>query len=281
MPEPSLASTSQDQQIEWRVKSWQYKLLTLGIWLILLFIVLLCALTLRVRWDRMGTLITVFNTIARFWPPDLGIWRELLNPALETILMAFLGTAIGMFLSLPVIIMAAKNINLPLKHLLYTLGRIIIVFSRSVHELIWALIFVTALGLGAFPGVLALSVRSVGFISKMMAESIENINENQVEAIMATGANSFQVWVFGIIPQIIPTLIAVLIFRWDVNLRASTILGVVGAGGIGYMLDISMKTFTYSRATTIIIVIVALVAMGELISNKMREKYVKEETGGR
>jgi len=274
------AESNQANEMYWQGRSFKKRAKNISIWLLIFLIGLVSALTLEVRWGRMGTLATAIDTISRFWPPDISIWSEMGMPVLETIMMALLGTVTSIVISIPVIIMAARNIKLPFKAAFYLLGRFVIIISRSVHELVWALIFVTALGLGAFPGVLALSVRSVGFISKMMAESIENINEDQVEAIVATGANPVQVWIYGIIPQIIPTLIAVLIYRWDVNFRASTILGVVGAGGVGYLLDIAMKTYTYGRATAVILVIILLVGIGELTSAKLRDKYVKEGIGG-
>jgi len=274
----SEASTSIDQP-EWREirRKKRKKFIILG--LIFFAITLISALTLNVRWDRMGDLNTIINTILRFWPPDISTWPGFASPVLETVMMALLSTVIGMIISLPVIVMAARNINLPFNNIFYGLGRLIIVLSRSIHELVWALFFVTALGLGAFPGVLALSVRSIGFVSKMMAESIENISEKEVEAIEATGANRLQVWAFGIIPQIIPTLIGIFIFRWDVNLRASTILGVVGAGGIGYHLDLAIRTYNYSEASALILIILIMVGLGEIISSKLREKYVKESEG--
>jgi len=269
-----------NKNILWQGKSFKKRLIRISIWLLLIMIGVISAMTLEIRWSRMGTLATALDTISRFWPPDISIWAEMGMPVLETIMMALLGTVTSVIISIPVIIMAARNIKIPFKTFFYIVGRFIIIISRSVHELVWALIFVTALGLGAFPGVLALSVRSIGFISKMMAESIENIDENQVEAIEATGANPIQIWIYAIMPQIIPTLIAVLIYRWDVNFRASTILGVVGAGGVGYLLDIAMKTYTYGRATAVIIVIIILVGIGELSSAKLRDKYVKESERG-
>lgn len=274
----SEASTSLDQ-LEWREERGERRKRYIVLGLIFLVLALISALTLNVRWDRMGDLQTIIDTIFRFWPPDISTWPDFAGPVLETIMMALLSTVISMVISLPVIVMAARNINLPFNNLFYGLGRLIIVLSRSIHELVWALFFVTALGLGAFPGVLALSVRSIGFVSKMMAESVENIRENEVEAIEATGANRLQVWVFGIIPQIIPTLIGIFIFRWDVNLRASTILGVVGAGGIGYHLDLAMSTYNYDEASAIILIILIMVGLGEIISSKLREKYVKESEG--
>lgn len=263
-------------------KDWNYnsirkkiiKYISLSVFLIL---VIYTSLSLDVRWDRVGSLREVWSTLIRFWPPETSFWLKIGKPILETFLMAFLGTAISAVFSVPVIILSARNIQFPLKKLAYLTGRLIIIISRSVHELVWALIFVTAVGLGSFAGVLALSVRSVGFISKLMAETIEDIDEGQIEAIKATGANTIQIWVYGIIPQIIPTLIGVLVFRADVNLRASTILGVVGAGGIGYMLNLSMKTYHFDRTSAIIIVIVLIVSLGEYSSARLREKYVSVE----
>lgn len=265
--------SSSSGNIQWvhldlRKRLVRYFLLTVSI-----ILVLYVASTLHVRWNRIGSLSSIFAVIARFFPPNIEVLNELGGPVLETLLMAFLSTTISAIISLPVIIMGARNIKLPLKSLAYLVGRFIIIISRSVHELIWALLFVTAVGLGPFAGVLALSVRSVGFISKMMAEAIEDIDEKQVEAVKASGANAVQIWMYGILPQIIPDFVGILIYRIDVNLRASTILGVVGAGGVGYLLNQALTVYHFSRATTIIIVIILIVFGGELISARLRAKY--------
>lgn len=278
MAQQSQPNTS-GQPTYWRAQSAKSRWVKLGFVVLVLAIVYVTAITLHVRWDRIGTFSSAMATLRRFWPPDWAYLTELGHPALETVLMAIFSTAISALMSIPFIIFAARNVYLPFKPVFYAVGRFVITFTRSVHELVWALLFVTAVGLGAFAGVMALSVRSIGFISKMMAEAVETLDEGQIEAIKATGAGPLQVVLWGYVPQIIPTLIGVLIFRWDVNLRASTILGVVGAGGIGYMLDLSLTTFRYGRTTAIILVIIALVAVGELIATRLKKTFMVEGEG--
>ena len=123
----------------------------------------------------------------------------------------------------------AANIT-PNEKVSYAVGRLMMVLSRSVHEIVWGLLFVSAVGLGALAGVLAMAVRSVGFISKIIAEAIEDVDPKPVEAIRAVGGNKFQVLLYGIVPQIVPVFVGNMIFEWDINIRRSTIMGLVGAG---------------------------------------------------
>jgi phosphonate transport system permease protein len=137
-------------------------------------------------------------------------------------------------------------------------------FSRSVHEIVWGLIFVSAVGLGAFPGILAISMRSIGFISKLTAEAIEDIDPGPLEAIRSTGANQFQVILYGVIPQILPVYLGNAIFQWDINIRRATIMGLVGAGGLGLTFHRQLVMYNYGGVTTVIIAILFLVGLGEI-----------------
>ena len=143
-------------------------------------------------WSRIGGRNGVFASISRYLTIDWSLFSELIVPTIETFMMATVGTVLGCFFSLPVAWLGAANVT-PSKTILYPLGRFLMVISRSVHEIVWALIFVSAVGLGALPGVLAIAMRSVGFISKITAEAIENIDPKPVEAIRATGGSEFQV----------------------------------------------------------------------------------------
>ena len=136
--------------------------------------------------------------------------------------------------------------------------------SRSVHEIIWALIFVGAVGLGALPGILALAFRSVGFISKIISESIEGADKKPIEAIRAAGGSGFDVMYYGIIPQILPTVIGTIIFEWDINIRRSAVMGLVGAGGLGLAFFRQMHMSNYPGVTTVIMFIVGLILVGEV-----------------
>jgi phosphonate transport system permease protein len=142
--------------------------------------------------------------------------------------------------------------------------------TRGVNEIILALIFVAAVGLGPFPGVLALALHGAGMLGKFFAESIEEIDQGPIEALRSTGAGPIQTIVFGVIPQVVTAWIAVVLYRFETNLRQATVLGMVGAGGIGFELVGSMKLFQYNDTATCIVVIVAMVMAADFISSKLR-----------
>ena len=230
-------------------------------------------------WARFGGIASFARELARFLP-DLTFLPHVVGPLLETLLMAFWGTFIAMILSLPVAWLAARNIT-PFYPVTYPLGRAIMVLSRSVHELIYALLFVAALGLGAFPGILALACRSIGFLSKTTAEALENVARGPIEAIEATGANRLSVILFGIVPQVFPIFVGNVIFQLDINLRRAAILGMVGAGGIGILFSDVMMSYRFDQAGACVLGIFILVTIGEFVSTRIRARLVYGEVGRR
>ncbi len=214
-------------------------------------------------WERIGGLDTVVNTVAKFMPPDLSLFKHLIGPTIETFMIACLGTMLAVVFSIPVAWMAALNVT-PSKAIAYPIGRAIMTLTRSVHEIVWGLIFVSAVGLGALPGIMAVSMRSIGFISKLTAEAIEDIEPGPLEAIKSTGANQLQIIFFGVIPQILPAFIGNTIFQWDINIRRATIMGLVGAGGLGLAFHRQLVMYNYGGVTTVIIAILMLIAIGEI-----------------
>ena len=221
-------------------------------------------------WSRI-TLDGVLKSAWRFIDFDASILLSLWQPALETVLMATLATLLGMLMAIPVAWLGASNIS-PLGRGSYLVGRVLMTLSRSVHEVVWGLVFVAAVGLGALAGVLAMAVRSIGFISKTVAEAIEDVRPGPVEAMRAVGANRFQVLMFGIVPQVLPVMIGNCIFEWDVNIRRSTIMGLVGAGGLGLALHRQMASYNYGGIATVIFVILLLIVFGEWFSAWARRK---------
>lgn len=209
----------------------------------------------------------------RFIDFDATILPSLWDATLETVLMATLATLLGALMAIPVAWLGAGNIS-PLGRATYLIGRVLMTLSRSVHEVVWGLVFVAAVGLGALAGVLAMAVRSIGFISKTVAEAIEDVNPGPVEAMRAVGANRFQVLMFGIVPQILPVVIGNVIFEWDVNIRRSTIMGLVGAGGLGLALHRQMASYNYGGIATVIFVILVLIVLGELFSAWARKRVI-------
>ena len=205
----------------------------------------------------------------RAWPPRWSYLSELWKPMWDTINIATLGTLLAIIIGVPVAFLAATNTT-PSKKFLRPLALLIIVSTRSINSLVWALLLVSIIGPGIFAGTLAIAIRSIGFVAKLLYEAIEEIDVNQVEAIKATGASQLQVIAYGIVPQIMPAFAGLSVFRWDINIRESTILGLVGAGGIGLYLQSSLNTLAWPQVTVILIMILIAVLISEWVSSKVR-----------
>lgn len=223
-------------------------------------------------WVRMGGIREIISTAAEFWP-NLAFFPIIIDPLFETLLIAFWGTVLATMFAMPVAYISARNTS-PFYPVVYLFGRSIIVLSRSTHEFIFALIFVSALGLGPLPGILALGFRSIGFLAKTTSEVIENVDRDPIEAMEATGANPISVFMFGILPQIYPIVVGNVIFQLDINLRRAAILGMVGAGGIGYVFSEQMQAYEWNNAGTVVLGIAVMVIMGEAISNRIRVRLI-------
>ena len=205
----------------------------------------------------------------RMLPPQWAYTPRLWQPLWETVNIATLGTLIAVVLSVPITCVAARNTT---PHPVFRLlALLVIVVSRSVNSLIWALIIVALIGPGVLAGIVAISLRAVGFIAKLLYEAVEEINPEQVEAMLATGASRMQVIVYAILPQIRPTFVGVSVFRWDINIREATVLGLVGAGGIGFQLNSAINRLMWDRASMIFLLIIALVMISEAVSARIRQ----------
>jgi phosphonate transport system permease protein len=210
---------------------------------------------------------------SRMLPPAWGFTRELLYPLWETVNIATLGTLIGLVLATPVAFLAARNTT-PSALFVRPLALFVIVASRSINSLIWALLLVAILGPGPLAGVLAIALRSIGFIGKLLYEAIEEIDATQVEAVQATGASGAQVMAWGVAPQVAPTLAGITVFRWDINIRESTVLGLVGAGGIGVKLEAALGVLAWPKVTMLLIAILATVVVSEWVSAQVRRRLI-------
>ncbi len=208
------------------------------------------------------------DIVARMFPPDMSYLSQLWRPVWDTLNIATIGTAIAMVLAVPIAFLAAHNTT-PHKSVRAVM-LLIIVGTRSVNSLIWALLLVVVVGPGVLAGTLAIGIRSIGGCAKLIYESIEEIDQKQVEAIEATGGSRAQQMIYGIVPQILPTIAGVGVFRWDINVRGSTILGIVGAGGIGVQLNASINVLAWTQVSTILLVILGTVFISEYISAKVR-----------
>lgn len=223
-------------------------------------------------WARLAG-ASLLKTLGRFMEFDVSLLPDLVDPTIDTALMATLASLLGLVLALPVAWLGAANIT-PLGKASYVVGRALMTLSRSVHEIVWGLIFVSAVGLGALAGVLAMAVRSVGFISKIIAEAIEDVQPGPIEAIRAVGGNKLQVLLYGIVPQVIPVVLGTVIFEWDINIRRSTIMGLVGAGGLGLVLFRQMAMFNYGGIATVIVAVLLLIVFGEVVSHYARKAVI-------
>ena len=224
-------------------------------------------------WARLGSLGDVLASIGEFLLVDWALMPSLWQPALETIMVATLGTVLGVISCIPAIWFGALNIS-PYPPITYPIARLMMTLSRSIHEIVWALFFVAAVGLGALAGVLAIAVRSIGFIAKMSAEAIEDLDPRPVEAIRAVGGSEFQVFVYAILPQVLPAMISVIVFEWEINIRRSSVLGLVGAGGLGLVFFRQLNTFNHGGVTAVILAILVLILFGELVSYFIRKAVI-------
>ena len=206
--------------------------------------------------------------LGRMFPPNWAFIDKLIVPAVETIQIAIWGTLLAVVLAVPFCFLAARNLT-P-NAVVFQLTRQFFNITRGINEIILALVFVAAVGLGPFPGVLALAVHGAGMLGKFFSESIEEIDQGPIEALRSTGAGPIQIIIFGVLPQVITAWIAVILYRFETNLRQATVLGMVGAGGIGFELVGSMKLFQYQDTATCILVIIAMVMAADYASTRLR-----------
>jgi len=200
--------------------------------------------------------------------------REYLGYVVETIQMAYLGALFGIMLTLPLGWFAAYNMT-PSRRFVYPLARLITMSCRAVHEMIWAILFVSILGYGMLAGVLALTLFCTGFAGKLLAEEIEAVDMGPVEAMRSTGANLFQTMIFGVFPQIRVAFTGIAIYTWDVAFRAATVVGFFGAGGMGWYLKRNVLQIETERVAAILISILILVMISETVSAWARGKAMK------
>mgnify|MGYP001086372696 CR=1 FL=1 len=227
----------------------------------------------------------IVNFIVRLFPPELKMVSqeiEMLNISIslpipeiifaiiETVQMAIIGTTLAIFLSIPFGLLAARNTS---PHpAVYQTMRMILNTNRAVPDIIFALVFVAAVGLGPFGGVLALAVGSIGFMGKLYAESIEAIDPQQVLAVRATGANKLQTFIYGVVPQALPLIASYSLLLFESNVRSATILGLVGAGGVGFTIHKYLSLFQYQRLMGALILITITVTIVDRVSDRLRKR---------
>jgi len=260
----------------WRRRTSRAQLLTWAGWLAAtaLFVACFQAISEKTIWAFVSDAPQqAGDLLVRMVPPDWGYIRQLGRPIWDTINIATIGTVIAVVASIPVAYCAARNTT-PSARFVRPVALFVIVSSRSINALIWALMLVTIVGPGVFAGIVAIALRSIGFCAKLLYEAIEEIDESQVEAVKATGAGGAQVTAYSIVPQVLPAFAGISVFRWDINIRESTVLGLVGAGGIGLELNAAITQLYWTQVSLILLVIIATVIVSEWVSAKVRHAII-------
>ena len=266
-----LKINNKDKDLEAYLKpQWSWKtLITIGLFI---FVLIFVVKDLEIDFIKLMTDSSKYfgDILSRMLPPDFSNFQELVYAMFETIEIAFLGTFIAIVLSIPLGLFSARN--LAPNYFVYILSKTIIIFFRAIPEFIMAMILVIAIGFGAMPGVLALGLHTMGFLAKFYAEDIEHINKGPVEALRSSGASKRQIIAFAVIPQIIPSFVANNLYILDRNIRMATMLGIVGAGGIGYELQSAFRMFEYPKVSAIIIIIFITIFIIDNLSSYIRSK---------
>ena len=250
------------------------RLLRLGVWL-----AIVAAIVQSVRHveiipeflydapEQMGDLLS------RMWPPDRAHHPETVHAALmETLHIASLGTLLSLVLAVPLGLLVAANLTR--NRAVNLFARILLVASRSVNSLVWALLFLAVFGPGPLAGTLAIGFRSIGFVGKLLGEAIEQAPRGPIEALEAAGAGWFAQIGYGYWPQVKPAFWSVVLLRWDINVRESAVLGLVGAGGVGMVLDTAMNLFQWNRVATVLLAVFAVVVVAEVVVTQVRKRVL-------
>ena len=260
-----------DQPATWNRFTPRQTLIRYIWYLVVVFIVAWSVNNLDIPWFYfLDAHIQAADLFNRMIPPYWPFCLKIIDPLIETLHIATLGTVFTVFLAFPIAILSARNTTF--NRATWLLGRFILVTSRSVNTVVWGLLFVAIFGPGPIAGIFSVAARSIGFVGKLIAEAIEEIDSGTVEAIEATGASSLQILLVGVLPQVMPVILGTIIYRWDINIRESTVLGFVGAGGIGIGLYSSINLFAWHEVSVILLSIFGVVLVSEYISITARKK---------
>ena len=233
----------------------------------------------------------IFIYIKKLLPPDFSpnVLHEAMKGTIETFAISFMGTLLAVGIALSVVFFASRNLifsgllyemepkqgwRRQARMVPYIAAKSLLNILRTVPEMVWALIFVFLVGLGPFPGVLALGVHTGGVLGKLFGEVLENVDPQPIEALQATGANRLQILCYGIVPQVLPQFISYTLYRWEVNIRMAAVLGLVGAGGLGQRIHIAISLFFEQQLLTLIIAIYILVTIVDYVSAYLRRKVL-------
>jgi len=214
---------------------------------------------------------TMSEYASRYFPPDFTDWRFYLADIIETIAMGVWGTLLAAVVAAPLSVFASENLCPPW---LVQPTRRFMDIMRAINEIVFALMFVVAVGLGPFAGVLAIFVHTTGTLGKLFSEAVENIEVGPIEGVRASGASKFQEILFGVIPQVMPLWISYTLYRFEANVRSAAVLGIVGAGGIGVSLYQSFRSFKYPKVCAILLILVVAVSLLDVLSARLRRRVM-------
>lgn len=259
---------------EWHRLSRGQRLARWGVWLLIVAAVAQALRTVEVIPEfLLDAPEQMRDMLERMWPVAWAHYPKGVQPALiETLHIASLGTILSVLMALPFGMMAARNYTR--SRALNLLARLVLVSSRSVNSLVWALLFVAVFGPGALAGTLAIAFRSIGFVGKLVGEAVEEAAPGPIEALVATGASRRSLWTYGYWPAVKPAFWSVVLLRWDINVRESAVLGLVGAGGIGMALDTALNLFQWDRVATVLVAIFAVVVIAEIGVTAVRKRVL-------
>ncbi|MFU8804839.1 MAG: phosphonate ABC transporter, permease protein PhnE [Bradymonadaceae bacterium] len=219
-----------------------------------------------------GNVDNATNFMGRMFPPDFSVSKTILGSLVETIQMALIGTTLAAFVALPIAVLAARNLS---PRPLQMGARLVLNFLRTIPSIIWGLFFVAIVGLGPFPGILALTFYAAGYLGKFYYEGIESIDPRPLIALKTVGASPVQRFRFGVFPQVLPLLLSYTLYMFEYNVRAASILGVVGAGGVGFYLYSYINNFHYHKAATALFFLLVVVTIIDAVSSRVRARLVE------
>lgn len=269
---PTLAAAT--APVKWERFTFGQRMLRYALWIFCVWAIVQSAASIEIIPEFLvDAPEQMADMISRMWPVDWAYYQPDVHIGLmETLHMATLGTILSLFMALPLGVMVAPNVTR--SKTLNLIARVILVTSRSVNSLVWAMLFVAIFGPGPLAGMFAIALRSVGFVGKLVGEALEQMPKGPIEALQAAGASKFaQIW-YGYWPQIKPAFWSVTLLRWDINVRESGVLGLVGAGGIGVVLNTCIDLFQWDRVALVLITIFAVVAIAEIVVLQIRKRVL-------
>ena len=267
-PNPALAERL------WQRHTLGQKLARTAFWLGIGIAVLLSLRNINVIWEFLWDAPEqMLDMVRRMFPPDYAYYRVAVHTALmETFHIATLGTIFALIAALPLSILAAHNLT-PNRALNF-LAKTLLVASRSVNSLVWALLFIAVFGPGPLAGTAAIACRSVGFVGKLLGEALEEVPRGAIEALKAAGATQSSQILYGYWPAVKPAFWSIMLLRWDINVRESSVLGLVGAGGIGMIMNSAIDLFEWDRVAIILLTIFAVVVIAEIVITYFRRRLI-------